>query len=80
MVENTRASTVPKKLRILCFHGYNNSAAILEWHMKNFISTTGHLCEFIFLDGFLEAREEPVGALVKRGFKPPFRSWFRAKF
>ena len=48
-----------KKLRILCFHGYNNTAEIMEFQMKNFVSTTAALCEYTFIEGANLARETP---------------------
>ena len=54
MVEKSETwlpSTAPKKLRILCLHGWNNTSEIMMFQMQDFINTTSDLCEFVFLDG-----------------------------
>ena len=49
--EQTQAKTQPRKLRILCLHGYNNTSEIMMFQMQNFINTMSDLCEFTFIDG-----------------------------
>ena len=43
--------------------------------MKNFIETFKHLCDFIYLDAPYEAASDPIPFFVKKGIKPPYRSW-----
>ena len=67
----------PKKLRILCLHGYNNNEPIMKFQMQNFIQTYSSIAEFTFLDGPLNAEEKPLKFFVRKGIKPPYKSWAR---
>ena len=69
-------STV-RKLRILCLHGYNNNEPIMKFQMHNFIQTFAQIAEFTFLDGPLNAEEKPLKFFVRKGIKPPYKSWAR---
>ena len=40
----------PKKLRILCLHGVNNTSEIFKYQLTNFIKTYENIAEFDFLD------------------------------
>ena len=69
------------KLRVLCLHGYNNNSRIMEFQMKNFISTFGAFIKFEFLEGPLDVKDsEPIEYFVQRGVKPPFRHWLRTDY
>ena len=51
-MENTKAkSNKPKKLRILCLHGFNITAEIYKIQLSNYIKAYEHIAEFVFLDG-----------------------------
>ena len=53
-------SSEPRKLRILCLHGYNNNCEIMMFQMQNFINTMGELCDFSFVEGPRNARDAPI--------------------
>ena len=65
----------PKKLRILCLHGYNNNCEIMMYQMQNFINTMSDLCEFTFIEGPRNATVPPIKYFVERGIKPPYKRW-----
>ena len=59
--KTTDISNEPKKLRILCFHGYADSADILRYLMRNVMTTFDTICEFEFIDGpFVVNTSEPI--------------------
>ena len=64
-----------KKLRILCFHGYNTTVEIMQYQMKNFISTFSPICDFIFLQAPLDADINPIKFFVDRGIPGPYKIW-----
>ena len=69
-------TSVPKKLRILCLHGYNNKGEIMMFQMQNFINTFSDICEFSFLDGPHDVKgQEPISYFVERGIAAPFKHW-----
>ena len=70
----------PRKLRILCLHGYNNTSEIMMYQMQNFINTMGDLCEFSFIDGDRNAEEEPIEYFVERGIAPPYKKWMTIQY
>ena len=71
----------PKKLRILCLHGYNNTTDIMMFQMQNFINTLGDLCEFTFLEGPKNATKvPPIKYFVDKGIKPPYKKWMTLKY
>ena len=74
MVEKVMDSE-PRKLRILCLHGYNNTCEIMMYQMQNFINTMSDLVEFSFIEGIRNAQEQPIKYFVERGITPPFKSW-----
>ena len=65
----------PRKLRILCLHGYNNTSEIMMYQMQNFINTMSDLCEFSYIQGVRNAQEQPIKYFVERGIAPPYKSW-----
>ena len=58
MAEKTKSTA--RKLRILCFHGSNNTSEILKYLMKNFTASFDQLCEFSYLDGPWDSPDEPI--------------------
>lgn len=73
--------TPTRKLRILCLHGYNNTAEIMMYQMQNFINTMGELCEFTFLEGLHNCDEaEPIKYFVDKGISPPYKKWMTLKY
>mmetsp|Transcript_26192 Transcript_26192/g.32746 ORF Transcript_26192/g.32746 Transcript_26192/m.32746 type:complete len:124 (+) Transcript_26192:39-410(+) len=70
----------PRKLRILCLHGYNNTSDIMMYQMQNFINTMGDLCDFSFIEGIRNAKEAPIKYFVDRGIVPPYKSWMINKY
>ena len=79
MVDKATA-TPPRKLRILCLHGYNNTGQIMMHQMQDFINTMGELCEFSFIDGPLNAvGEPPIKYFISRGIIPPYKRWVSQK-
>lgn len=77
---NASQSGVPKKLRILCLHGYNNTSEIMMYQMQNFINTMGELCEFSFIEGPRDARDPPIKYFVNKGIVPPYKRWMSMKY
>ena len=69
----------PRKLRILCLHGYNNTGEIMMYQMQNMINTLGDLCEFIFIDGPKNSTEPPLKFFVDRGITPPYKVWLEVR-
>ena len=78
MAEKT--TSTPRKLRILCFHGANNTSEILKYQMKNFAASFDQLCEFSYLDGLWDSYVEPIEFFVKRGVAPPYKYWLTEKY
>ena len=71
----------PKKLRVLCLHGFNTSVGIMRFQMVNFMLTFGDICEFTFIEGVMPCNSTPpIESFVKRGFVPPFRKWMFNKY
>ena len=78
--ENSQVSTAPKKLKILCFHGFNNNKETFEFMTQAFREKFGHLAEFVILDGTFDIDVRyfpPEPVFLTKGFKPPFKSWFK---
>ena len=82
MVESLSDATVkePRKLRILCLHGYNNNCEIMMFQMQNFINTMGELCEFSFIEGARNAKDPPIKYFVDKGIAPPYKRWMSMKY
>ena len=70
----------PKKLRILCLHGYNNTIEIMRYQMVNFAKTFDDLCEFTYIQGTWNCIEEPLYFSVSKGVQPPYKRWFYNKY
>ena len=80
-IGSNQKPSAPKKLRILCLHGYNNTALIMMYQMQNFINTMGDICEFTFIDGPQNVtREAPIKYFIQRGIKPPYKKWMTLKY
>ena len=62
-------STQPKKLRILCMHGYNITSEIYKVLLRNFIKTYEDIAEFVFIDANYHAWNKPIKGFVKMGFR-----------
>lgn len=69
--------TKKKMLKVLCFHGFNNSKEVFEYQFRNFKQVFGSVMDFTVLDGPLDCADEPIGSLLKMGYKAPFKQWFR---
>jgi hypothetical protein len=73
-------SSKPRKLRILCIHGYNHTSATFRlgiedtWHR-----TFGDIAEFTYIEGPEIAQDPPLKYLLEKGFKKPFRAWANEK-
>jgi len=75
----TQDNPRPRKLRILCLHGYNNTGEIMKFQMKNFIETFGDLCEFTFLDGPAISQWPVIQHFVDRGIPAPYYGMIEPK-
>jgi len=76
-MENKSAA---QKLKILCLHGYNNHEESFAYMTQGFRDRFGHMAEFHILDGPYLINEElssPEPMLIQKGFKGPFRAWFK---
>ena len=38
------AEAAPRKLRILCLHGFNNNVAVMRWQLSNFVAAFDTIC------------------------------------
>ena len=56
------------KLNILCLHGYNNTADIFKYQLRNYTSKYDSLVDFHFLDGPYCCNLAPLESFVKKGF------------
>ena len=65
----------PRKLRILCLHGYNTNIEIMKYQLANFTDTFDSLCEFTFIQGIYERPIAPIDFFVQKGVQPPYKSW-----
>lgn len=69
----------PRKLKILCLHGFNNHKEVFTYMTRGFREILSEVADFHFIDGPFDIDEfviPPEPALVERGFKPPFKGWF----
>ena len=74
-------STAPqmRKLKILCFHGFNNNIEVLRFMTQSFRDLFDEIADFHFIDAPYEIDESIIPAepaLAKLGFKGPFKAWF----
>jgi hypothetical protein len=66
-----------RKLRMLCLHGYNTDASVMEYQMRHFRQVFHEVMEFTVVDAPFESNEEPPKEL-KRFLQNPdakFKSW-----
>ena len=82
MVQANSAGTGhPRKLRVLCLHGYNNTNEILMYQMQNFINTMGELVDFSFIEGLRNVSSDPpIKYFVDKGIVPPYKRWMTMKY
>jgi len=61
------------------FHGGNTNKEIIWWQSSLLREIFSEVMEFYAIDSGLDVIEdvEPNQKLVERGFKPPFRHWFK---
>ncbi|TNV76126.1 hypothetical protein FGO68_gene3739 [Halteria grandinella] len=64
-----------QKLQIVGLHGYNTNKDVFEFQSRQFREKFGDVMDFHFFEGPHMAVDEPIQALVDRGFKPPFKSY-----
>ena len=48
-----------RKLRMLCLHGYNTDASVMEYQMRHFRQVFHEVMEFTVVDAPFESNEEP---------------------
>jgi hypothetical protein len=64
-----------RKLNIVGLHGYNTNKEVFEFQSRQFKERFGDVMDFHVFEGPHLAKDEPIQALVDRGFKPPFKSY-----
>ena len=45
--------------------------------MQNFEQTFNSLCDFVYIDGTIDANEDPIPYFVKKGHPTPFKGWLQ---
>lgn len=66
-------------MRVLCLHGYNVDAALMEYQMRQMKQVYGDVMEFVTLEGPFECPEDPPAELhrfLKAG-QTKFRGWLK---
>lgn len=66
-----------RKLRMLCLHGYNTDATVMEYQMRHFRQVFHEVMEFTVINAPFESNDEPPKQL-KRFLRTPdskFKSW-----
>eukprot|EP00347_Sterkiella_histriomuscorum_P003042 403365813 len=68
-----------QKLKIICFHGYNNNGKVMEYQSRHLRKYLENVADFHFIDSphLLEETLQAPRGLAERGFYPPFRSWMQ---
>jgi hypothetical protein len=64
-----------RKLRILCLHGTETTAEIMQWQLRTFQQTYGDLLELHYVDAPHETGRPRYRPFRERGFKAPYRKW-----
>ena len=64
-----------RKLRVLCLHGQETNAQILEWQLRTFRETYSELLELTFVDSPHLSGRKRYQPFAERGFRPPCRKW-----
>ena len=72
--------THPKKLKILCLHGWNNNIESFTYMTQGLRDQFSEVADFHVMNGPFDIDptlwpSEP--ALIAKGFNPPFKSWFK---
>ncbi len=57
-----------RKLRVLCLHGFNTDACVMEYQMRHFRQVFHEVMEFIVVDAPFKCMDEPPKEL--RRFMP----------
>ena len=66
-----------RKLKVLCLHGYNTTARVMEHQMRHFKQVFSEVMDFVVIDAPFTCHDPPVKEL-KRFMEHPtqkFRSW-----
>ncbi|OWZ20451.1 hypothetical protein PHMEG_0005122 [Phytophthora megakarya] len=76
----TSIAPSPKKLRVLCLHGFRTNRQVMESQIKGLRDALGPNAEFVFLNGPFEARG-PTDEVIERMFgnSAPFYEWWGAR-
>lgn len=77
---HTEGAASKPRLRILCVHGFNNDIESFEYLTSNFRKLVEDKAEFFFINAPVILNGEKVlvePSFSKKGFKGPFRSWFK---
>ena len=68
-----------RKLKVLCFHGYNSDKNVMEYQMRHFRLVFGEVIDFEIIDAPFECQEPPVEEMKR--FLPNrdahFKSWLK---
>jgi hypothetical protein len=77
-METSYKAIVGKKLKVLCFHGYNSSGDIFDYQLKAFKAQYAEAIEFHMLTAphIIEGDHIPQ-YFVDLGFPPPYKTWYK---
>eukprot|EP00347_Sterkiella_histriomuscorum_P010650 403375457 len=62
---------------MLCLHGYNLTAEIHRYMLREFEQYYKDVMDFYYVDGPHECQEEPGDYFVSKGHPGPYRSWLK---
>ncbi|RLN63509.1 hypothetical protein BBJ28_00019486 [Nothophytophthora sp. Chile5] len=70
----------PKKLRVLCLHGFRTNRQVMESQTRGLREALGPQAEFVFLNAPFEARG-PTDEVIDKmfGHTAPFYEWWKAR-
>ncbi|EGZ29992.1 hypothetical protein PHYSODRAFT_469031 [Phytophthora sojae] len=80
MAAASSASSSPKKLRVLCLHGFRTNVQVMQSQTRGLREALGPDAEFVFLNGPFEARGR-TDRIIERMFgdTAPFYEWWGAR-
>ena len=65
-----------KKLRILCLHGYSNSADLFNYMAKQFFELYKDKADFYVPEGLFPSKEPVPRTVIEQKMSLPLKSWF----
>ena len=62
-----------RKLKMICLHGSDCTKEVMEYQSRKFREVFKNVCEFLYIESPLISTNKPDEAIVKKGFKGPFK-------